>query len=106
MRPASGLVAVFVFAAACASAATKATTADESLPTGTRIDRTMLTKSQFGDLKFNTAYDAVEALRSNWLKTKGTDSFQNPSQVRVYLDNISLGDIETLRTITISTIVY
>ena len=69
-------------------------------------DRSMLTQAQFGEHQFNTAFDAVESLRSNWLKTRGTDSFQNPSQVRVYLDNSSLGDTATLRTIPINTIVY
>jgi hypothetical protein len=69
-------------------------------------DRTVLTQVQFGDHQFNTAFDAIESLRSNWLKTRGTDSFQNPSQVRVYLDNSSLGDTASLRTIAINTISY
>jgi hypothetical protein len=69
-------------------------------------DRTVLTRSQFGAHQFNTAFDAIESLRSNWLKTRGPDSFQSPSQVRVYLDNISLGDTASLRTIAINTIVY
>ena len=66
----------------------------------------MLTQTQFGEHQFNTAFDAIESLRSNWLKTRGTDSFQSPSQVRVYLDNVSLGDTASLRTIAINTIVY
>ena len=69
-------------------------------------DRNVLTQVQLGDHRFNNAYDAVEALRSNWLNTRGSDSFQAPSHVRVYLDNVSLGDKETLRTIAIATIVY
>jgi hypothetical protein len=70
------------------------------------VDRSVLTQTQFGAHQFNTAFDAVESLRSNWLKTRGTDSFQNPTQVRVYLDNVSLGDTATLRTIAINTIIY
>src|SRR5262249_478248 len=69
-------------------------------------DRTTLTQTQFGEHQFNTAFDAIEALRSNWLKTRGTDSFQSPSQVRVYLDNVSLGDPACARTTAINTIVY
>jgi hypothetical protein len=69
-------------------------------------NRNVLTLAQIGDHRFNTAYDAIESLRSNWLNTRGTDSFQKPSVVRVYLDNISLGDKETLRTIAIANIVY
>ena len=69
-------------------------------------DRNMLTQVQLGDRRFNTAYDAVEALRSNWLSNRGSDSFQHSSVVRVYLDNVSLGDKEQLRTIAITSIVY
>src|SRR5256885_6454844 len=69
-------------------------------------DRNMITQAQMGDHRFSTAYEAVEALRSNWLNTRGTDSFQKPSTVRVYLDNVSLGDIQTLKTIAVSTVVY
>lgn len=69
-------------------------------------DRNLITQAMMGGHRFNTAYEAVESLRSNWLNTRGTDSFQNPSYVRVYLDNVSLGDKETLRTIAIQNVVY
>lgn len=69
-------------------------------------DRNLITQAQLRDQRFSTAFDAVEALRSNWLNTRGPDSFRNPSIVRVYLDNVSLGDKETLRTIMVSTISY
>ena len=69
-------------------------------------DRSILTKSQFESYHFNTAYDAVESLRSNWLSSKGADSFRNPSQVRVYVDDVSLGDISTLRSISMADVVY
>ncbi|HEY9227093.1 MAG TPA: hypothetical protein VIP11_10630 [Gemmatimonadaceae bacterium] len=71
-----------------------------------RTDRSILSHEQLGDHRYSNAYDAVEALRSNWLNTRGTDSFRNPSQVRVYLDNVSLGDVQTLKTIAISAVVY
>jgi hypothetical protein len=44
-----------------------------------------------------TVYDAVIALRSNWVRPRGPDSFTTPSQVIVYLDGIRLGDVERLR---------
>ena len=71
-----------------------------------RSDRNTITQAQWGEHRFSTAYDVVEALRANWLNTRGPDSFKNPSVVRVYLDNVSLGDKETLRTIAITTVVY
>ena len=63
-------------------------------------DRNLITKEQIADSRFQTAYDAVEALHSNWLQTRGTDSFQTPSQVKVLLDNTELGGTSTLRDIT------
>jgi outer membrane cobalamin receptor len=33
------------------------------------------------------------------MSTRGTDSFNSPSVVLVYFDNVKLGGIETLRTI-------
>jgi hypothetical protein len=74
--------------------------------TSPRTDRSLLTRDQWGDHRFNTAYEAVEALRSNWMNTRGPDSFRNPSVVRVYLDNVSLGDKEMLKTVMLTNIVY
>ena len=82
-------------AAACARAAT----------TSASTNRNILTKSQI-DQRYATAYDAVEALRSNWFNSRGADSFKSPTVVRVYLDNVSLGDKETLRGIVVSSIAY
>jgi hypothetical protein len=69
-----------------------------------RRDRNTLTQDDLADRHFQSAYDAVEALRSNWLNPRGPDSFQTPSQVWVYLDNVRLGDVQTLRGIHPSTI--
>ena len=77
-----------------------------SVSSAPSANRNVLTREQLGESRFTTAYDAVEALRSNWLNTRGADSFQRPSVVRVYLDNVSLGDKETLRTIAITSISY
>ena len=76
------------------------------LKTGEARDHGTLTKEQIAESHFNTAYDAVEALRSNWLNARGTDSFRTPSEVLVYLDNTKLGGTETLREIAANTIVY
>ena len=105
MRARFGVLAAALCWAACSSSPPP----DANGPQPSKppeVDRATLTQTQFGAHQFSTAFDAVEALRSNWLKTRGTDSFQSPSQVRVYLDNVSLGDTATLRTIAINTIVY
>ncbi len=76
------------------------------LKTGEVRDHGTLTKEQIMESHFTTAYDAVEALRSNWLQARGTDSFQTPSEVLVYLDNTRLGGTDKLREIAANTIVY
>ncbi|MGH7616968.1 MAG: hypothetical protein ACREPM_07050 [Gemmatimonadaceae bacterium] len=108
MRAAVWFVATVCSLAACSTPTPLGTGGPEPGKDSVDVprDRTVLTPAQFGLHQFNTAFDAIEALRSNWLKTRGTDSFQSPSQVRVYLDNISLGDTATLRTIPLTNIVY
>ena len=106
LRSTIDLLALLVVLAACARAPAPASSADATPTASGRVDRTMLTKAMFAGHRFTTAYEAVEALRSNWLRTRGPDSFQNPTQVRVYLDNVSLGDVETLKTITLEHIEY
>jgi hypothetical protein len=102
MRPAlrfatSSLVALSVTLSGCSSATSKS-------PKGARPDRTVITKEQILEHNFTNAYDAVQALHSNWLQTKGTDSFQSPSQVRVYVDDTRFGGVESLRNIQIGSI--
>ena len=108
MRAGFGTLATALLLAACSASPPRAGGPEPSRDTtgAESRDRTILTQAHFGAHQFNSAFDAIEALRSNWLKTRGTDSFQSPSQVRVYLDNISLGDTASLRTIAINTIVF
>lgn len=106
MRAAIGIVASALLLAACSTPQGARGPEPSRDVSDVSRDRTVLTQTQFGAHQFNNAFDAIEALRSNWLKTRGPDSFQAPSQVRVYLDNVSLGDTATLRTISINTIVY
>jgi hypothetical protein len=107
MRVTFGLLATVFLVASCSAAPQGAggPVPSKSVNDDAR-DRSILTRAQFGANQFSTAFDAIVSLRSNWLKTRGPDSFQNPTQVRVYLDNSSLGDTETLRTIAINTVVY
>ena len=64
-----------------------------------RAGRNLITREQMVRANYVNAYDAVAALRSNWLRARGPDSFQTPSQVWVYLDGNRMGDVETLRRI-------
>lgn len=69
-----------------------------------RGDRSVLTRAQLLATGHNNLYDAITALRSNWLRTRGVDSFATPTPVWVYYDETRLGGIETLRGIAPTTV--
>jgi hypothetical protein len=78
-------------------------------PAATRVppDRNIITQQEIVDQRFETVFDAIQALRPNWLQTRGTNSLtQTPTQVQVYLDNSRLGGIETLSTVNLASVVY
>ena len=86
------LVALVLFglSSACRSTSTRETR---------RLDRSVITRDQMLDGAYVTVYDAVAALRSNWLRARGPDSFVMPSIVWVYIDGSRAGDVEVLRNI-------
>lgn len=69
-------------------------------------DRNVITQEELQDGHFRTAYEAVRALRANWLVAKGTDSFQSPTEVQVYFNDSRLGGVDNLRSIAIPGITY
>ena len=71
-----------------------------------RGDPNVITQEQIIQHHFTNAYAAVEALHSNWLQTRGPDSFRSPTQVLVYLDHTRLGGIATLRSIAAADIFF
>lgn len=64
-------------------------------------DRNVLTPEELQSTGAQDAYGAVQALRANWLQARGPDSFRSPSQVLVYVDDVRIGGVENLRTITL-----
>ena len=75
-------------------------------PAGPRPSSDYLTQQQMLDNNFINAYDAIAALRSNWLVVRGTDSFQTSSEVWVYYDQTKLGGVETLKAVTVNEVAY
>jgi len=94
----AGLLATMVLVAGCSST--------RPAETRTSRDRNVLTYEELQSHRFNDLYSAIEALRSNWLVPRGTDSFLTPSQIQVIYDDTHLGDVSTLRGISIQSIVY
>lgn len=76
--------------------------------------RELLTREQISRTHAVTAYDAIERLRSQWLRQRGTTQlppaagstqFEEP-QIQVYLDNQRMGTLENLRRIEIAAVQY
>jgi hypothetical protein len=88
---------------ACASLAACSQNRGGALPAGS-LD--LITRDQIVDNHFINAYEAVQAMRSNWLQARGTDSFRTPSEVLVYQDNVRLGGIDELRAIQTTSIAW
>jgi hypothetical protein len=65
-----------------------------------------LTQDEIRDRNFTNVYDAIASMRANWLVVRGTDSFNNPSEVWVYYDQTKLGGVETLKAVTVNEIAY
>jgi len=92
----SGLLWLLLLCSGCASSGSKSQS----------VDLNLITQEQIREHRFTNAYDAVAALRSNWLRTRGPDSFSTPTTVQVYYDATRLGGIETLRSLNTASIVY
>ncbi|MEO8337108.1 MAG: glycoside hydrolase family 43 protein [bacterium] len=92
------------FGASFFLAATLACTTNRTAESLPRVDRNVVTQAQMLEQHFENVYAALEALRSNWLVARGPDSFTSPSIVKVYIDNVYLGPVETLRSVSVQTI--
>ncbi len=65
-----------------------------------------LTRTQMVDAGYTSLYAAIEALRHHWLLTHGVDSFANPGQVVVYVDEMRAGGVDVLRAIPPAAVAY
>jgi hypothetical protein len=63
-----------------------------------------LSQEEMRNEHFTNVYDAVVALRSSWLVVRGTDSFQQPSQIWVYFDSNRLGGVDEMRSISVNAV--
>jgi hypothetical protein len=92
----SAILSVLVFA--CAARAPSS-----SIPLE---DRNVLTQAQLIEQGFANALEAVQALRPNWLQTRGANTLiTSQTAVLVYLNDNRLGGIETLSSVITPSIV-
>ena len=69
-------------------------------------DAERLSREEMLEQHFTNVYDAVASLRSAWLTVRGTDSFGQPSQVWVYLDQTRLGGVDELRGVMVTSVAW
>lgn len=70
-------------------------------------DLRTLTQAQMAPNHFHSPYEAVQALRGNWLNPPTNTVFSRyGSAVSVYLDNIRLGGPSELQGIPLNAVVY
>jgi hypothetical protein len=65
-------------------------------------DRNVLTHEELNAVAYQSAYHAVEALRSNWLRTRGASGpgATSADQVAVLLNTTRMGGPEALRSLS------
>jgi len=85
-----------LFLAGCASGGTGGFT------TASQSGRDFLTRDQVLTASSGNVYDAILALRTNWLTPRGVDSFNAPGQVQAYVDNVRLDGVESLRAVHVN----
>lgn len=70
-----------------------------------RASGTLITEEQIRRVQYMNAYEIVQALRPLWLRPRGTDSLRRPGEVLVYRDDVQMGGVGTLRTMSTADIV-
>lgn len=99
-------LAVAASLGACASSSSQPMSRTIVVAEPTMSDRSLLTQRQMRERDYATVFDAIEAMRGNWLRARGPISVVNSTPVLVYLDEMRLGDIETLRTLSPAAIAW
>lgn len=96
----ASLLLLLALAAACGSS--------PRLETGDmprRSDSSRLTREEVVASNTSTAFDAIRMLRPNWLRKRGAMSVTQPTEIKVYLDNVQIGGPGTLQNIPVSSVV-
>jgi hypothetical protein len=89
--PVALLLGATLLAGACASGSGARTA---------RSDRNLLSTEEIQAAGYSDAFEAVQALRPQWLRSRGATSINLQESVKVYLDGSLLGGPEYLRQIT------
>lgn len=96
----TSVVGLFTMLAACGSGPIPQSSS------GPRRDSNYISAEELRANRAQTAYDAVQSMRANWLRKKrGEQSFHAANDVIVYLDNAKMGGLDALRQISTGAVV-
>lgn len=95
----AALAAALIGAAGTTTACASGGTGSES-----RRDQRTLGAEELQASGYQDAYSAVQALRPQWLWTRGTTSITQTETVKVYLDGSLMGSVDQLRSIPVRSI--
>ncbi len=70
-------------------------------PTRPSMRRDVIRNAELSELTVTNAYDAILRLRPSWFRTRGQTTPTGSSPIRVYVDGISGGDLERLRSFSL-----
>jgi hypothetical protein len=73
---------------------------------GTRIDRSSIELPEIREANYPDAFALVQALRPNWLITRGQGSITQREEIKVYLDGLLMGGVEYLKQISTQSISF
>lgn len=73
---------------------------------GPRRGGDVISREQIVASTSRNAYDVVQGLRPQWLRPRGTFSFETASEVVLYVDAVRSGTVEDLRTLPSETVEY
>ena len=77
-----------------------------SAHSGERADANLITRAEMERGKYASLYEVVQALRGRWLRTRGpTTLLGSPIEIQVMVDDMHLGGVGTLRTLTSDNVV-
>lgn len=96
------LLATFIRATLAASALGVSACSSAGTPGAAKApgtDQTLITRADLDKVNATNLYDAVQSLRGNWLRPRAADSFEKPSVIQVYQDNVRIGGVTELRAI-------
>ena len=66
---------------------------------GPRLNAYLITRADIEEMGPSNAFDIIQALRSNWLRKRGSTSFVQESEIWVYVDRSGPSSLDVLHGI-------